>query len=110
MNRKEIQKLSYNELCILICDMISNDHQHWHLENTLTWTPLKDMRLLISILMLPTEDLLDQILNGSIDRKIISASNPDLVNYISSQKNANQYENLTKFKDYMSALENFNMQ
>lgn len=105
-NRKEIQKLSYNELCTLICDMISNDHQHWHLENTLTWTPLKDMRLLISILMLPAEDLLDQILNGSIDRKIISASNPDLVNYISSQKNANQYENLLKFEKYMESVNN----
>lgn len=105
-NRKQIQQLSYNELCKNICNNIVNDHQHWHIENTITWTPFKDIRILQTILRLRKEDLFDQILHGSLDRKLIDKFDPELNNYICTHKNHNQYHNLLNYKLYMeSAVE-----
>ena len=103
-NRSEIQKLSYQELCEKIVNNIFNDHQHWHIENTLTWTPLKDIRILQNILKLPTYDLLQQILHGSLDRAIISQFDPELNNYICTHKNYNQYHNLLNYPDYKEKI------
>jgi hypothetical protein len=105
-NRKEIQKLSYNQLCGEIYNNIANDHQHWHLENTINWTPLKDLRILKTMLQLRKEDLLGQILNGNVDRAIIKRFNSALLNYICVHKNHNQYENLLKFEKYMESIKN----
>ena len=35
-----------------------HDHQHWHLENTLTFTPFKDIEITKLILQLAPEDLI----------------------------------------------------
>jgi asparagine synthetase B (glutamine-hydrolysing) len=106
-NRKEIQKLSYNELCEKICNNIVNDHQHWHIENTITWTPFKDIRILQTILCLRKEDLFDQILHGSLDRKLIEKFDPELNNYICTHKNHNQYHNLLNYNLYMESAAEF---
>lgn len=103
-NRKKIQKYSYNQLCEQIFNIAANDHQHWHIENTLTWTPLKDLRILHAMLRLPKEILLQQILHGSFDRKLIAKFNPELNNYICTHKNYNQYHNLLKYNAYMNEI------
>ena len=105
-NRKEIQKLSYDELCKGIYNNVANDHQHWHLEKTINWTPLKDLRILKTVLQLRKEDLLGQILNGNVDRAIIKKFNPLLLDYICVHKNHNQFENLLKFEKYMEVVNN----
>jgi hypothetical protein len=103
-NRSAIQNYSYSELCEKICNNVVNDHQHWHIENTITWTPFKDIRILHEILRLPKEDLFDQILYGSIDRKIIAEFNPELNHYVCDHKNHNQFHNLLKYDLYMKAV------
>ena len=69
-------------------NMLVNDHQHWHLENTLTFTPLKDLRFTNLILRTSKELLKSQILDSAINKILIERNDPDLLNYISTQKNS----------------------
>ena len=105
-NRKQIQdELKTKEnLHNEIRNNVLNDHQHWHLENTISWTPLKDVRILNTMLGLPTEVLLEQIIHGSIDKKIISKIYPGLDKIVCTHKNHNQYNNLLAHKEFIEAL------
>lgn len=106
INRKKIQEkfLNYSELCNEIISIVSNDHQHWHLENTLSWTPLKDMRLLKNILRLPKTELLNQITSATIDKNIISNLFPEMNKYICTHKNHDTYNNLVKFPTFFEKI------
>ena len=59
------------DLKLHIIDMLANDHQHWHLEKTLTWTPFMDLRIPMLMLSLPINSLLSQFLNGTLTRRCI---------------------------------------
>jgi len=96
----------YTDLCSEIINMVLNDHQHWHLENTISWTPLKDMRILKTILSLDENDILKQIIHGSIDKEIISQLYPGMEHYICTHKNYNQYDNLRYYKPFLEKLSN----
>jgi len=87
---------SLKEIIRTCCDLIGNDCQHWHLGNTLTWTPLRDLRIFKLIARLPIKDLKDQVMNGAVQKELIKRNNPELLNYLSTQKNSFNYmENLT---------------
>jgi hypothetical protein len=79
-----------------MCNTNLNDWQHWHLGNTLTWTPLRDLEIFKLLLRLPFNDQIDQFLNSDISREIIEHNRPGLSRVISVQKNSgNVLENLT---------------
>jgi len=69
-----------------------NDHQHFHLDNTITFTPFKNITILGKILASSKELLIGQARNGEINRRLISKLNPDLFSKISRQKNLNPLE------------------
>lgn len=75
---------------------ILNDHQHWHLENTITFTPFKDIELTKSVLQLDITDLTKQFKNAEINRELIKRNDPNLLNYICEQKNIREKENVWK--------------
>lgn len=78
------------------CHYNINDWQHWHLGNTLTWTPLRDLRIFKLIARLPVDNLKQQIMNSVIQRTLIDKNNPEILNYLSTKKNSVNYlENLT---------------
>ena len=78
-----------------ICNNIVNDWQHWHLGNTMTWTPLRDLELTKLILSLPFDQILSQIMNSSISCKLIERNVPGLTRVLSDQKNTgNVFRNL----------------
>ncbi len=106
-NKHNIQQesTSYSELCNKTISFLSNDHQHWHLENTLTWTPLNDVRITKSILSLPEEDLLNQILHATVNRAVIAALDPNLLQYIDNYKNSNKYNNSINFPEIINIIE-----
>jgi hypothetical protein len=80
--------------------LVLNDWQHWHLGNTLTWTPLKDLEIFKLFLRLDTDSAIGQIMNSNISRALIERNAPELVNIISDQKNSGNYmKNLVKFLD-----------
>ena len=72
----------------------SNDHQHWHLDNTLHFTPFKDSRLLALILQSSRDLLTAQARNATINRQLIQRLDPAKLAKVSAFKNDQALENL----------------
>jgi hypothetical protein len=71
-----------------LCNITVNDWQHWHLGNTLTWTPLRDLELFKLCLALPYELALAQIMNSTVSQQLIERNVPGLTKALSDQKNS----------------------
>jgi hypothetical protein len=81
-----------------LCNMVINDWQHWHLGNTLTWTPLRDLEIFKALLRLPANQAIGQIMNSNISLQLIERNRPGLSGLISDQKNTgNMMSNLSDF-------------
>ena len=70
-----------------LCNIIVNDWQHWHLGNTLHWTPLRDLEIFKIIMRLPLEHAIDQIMNSTFSQALIERNVPGATDFISDQKN-----------------------
>lgn len=81
------KKLSKRYLFWKLCNIIVNDCQHWHIENTLTWTPLRDLEIFKIILRMPFDCQLRQIYDSHVTKRLISNINPEFLNLLSHQKN-----------------------
>jgi len=79
-----------------LLNMTVNDYQHWHLGNTLTWTPFKDIRILRAILALPVEDIIGQSVDGTVEKDLIGRLAPELLPALNEYKNHNEGHNLDK--------------
>lgn len=93
-NRHKIQEMypTYESLKNQILNINANDHQHWHLNNTITWTPFKDLKITNKILLLPFDDILNQIIDASLNKKVIKELAPEILSTISETKNLNSRE------------------
>jgi hypothetical protein len=84
------------------CNKNANDWQHWHLGNTTTWTPLRDLEFFKLFARLPIEDIKQQLMNSIIQIKLIERNNPKILSYLSFEKNTNNsMENLTNLLKYV---------
>lgn len=81
-----------------LCNNVVNDWQHWHLGNTLTWTPLKDLEIFKIFLNLKPDDAIGQILDSKISKILIENNCPGLTKLISDQKNSGNY--MTNLLDF----------
>ena len=75
----------------------------WHLDNTITFTPYRDMDLFKTVLTLPIRELVDASLDGTIQKKVIEKCNPDILSLVDKQKNTilggkNLFNNLERVK------------
>ncbi len=78
-----------------LCNTVVNDWQHWHLGNTLTWTPFRDLELFKLFLNLPYEQAVGQIMNSAVSQELIERNVPGLTQVLSDQKNTgNAMQNL----------------
>lgn len=78
-----------------LCNIIANDCQHWHLGDTLTFTPLRDIEIFKTLLRMDLDSAKKQIMNSELSRQLIARNDPDLLNYISDYKNSgNSFANL----------------
>ena len=92
-----VMRLDRNEFIRYICNINANDCQHWHLGNTLTFTPLRDMRILKLMLALPVDDLLTQILDSAISKRLIAGNDQNLLSMLSDTKNVGEsFSNLAQ--------------
>jgi len=92
-----VEHRSWDDTIKLCCDHNVNDWQHWHLGQTLTWTPLRDLEIFKLIASLPIEDLCEQVMNSVVQMALIKRNSPEVLGYISNQKNSMNYmENLTE--------------
>jgi hypothetical protein len=80
-----------------LCNINTNDWQHWHLGRTLTWTPLRDLALFRMFLGLPYQQILAQILDSQVSINLIEHNQPGLSDIISNKKNTgNSMRNLMR--------------
>lgn len=75
----------------------------WHLDNTISFTPYRDMDLIKIVLTLPIEELLNASLDGIIQKKAIEKCNIDFLSLVDKQKNSwlggkNLTDNLKRVK------------
>jgi hypothetical protein len=99
------QEWSRYDMLWNLSNILINDWQHWHIGNTLTWTPLRDLRIIKILLRLPVQAALGQIMNSDISRAVIERNYPGLSKCISDQKNSgNAMANLVNF--YFNKSEN----
>lgn len=93
-DRNKIRDLykTKDDLVRQILNINANDHQHWHLGNTLTWTPFKDLELTKIILRLPEDEIIKHIIDANINRCVIQKTYPKCLSLLSTTKNSNSRE------------------
>ena len=64
-----------------------NDHQHWHLDQTLTFTPFKDIRITKLLLRLSFDDVIGQLVDAEIGKELVRRNCPTLLRHLHQQKN-----------------------
>jgi glutamine synthetase adenylyltransferase len=93
------QSLSFITLTSAInecLNIILNDYQHWHLGETLCYTPLRDVEIFSTIASLHKQDLIKQIFNSRVQKELIMRNAPHLLDSLSTDKNTDNYmSNLT---------------
>jgi len=93
-----------------ILNILINDHQHWHLGNTLTYTPFKNIEIAKVLLQCSIEDLLPQFLDGQLTKSLIARVDPTLLTALSTSKDHNQYENISVLLNHYENKTNRNTQ
>lgn len=76
-----------SELYLMLCNIIINDWQHWHVGNTQTWTPLRDLEIFKILVRLDQASGTRQILNSELSIALIENNVPGLSKVLSDQKN-----------------------
>jgi hypothetical protein len=74
--------------------MLANDHQHWHLGQTLTWTPFLDLNLPRMWLACDLDDLMDQWLDAGMTKDLIRHYDASVLAGVSDFKNFDNRQNL----------------
>jgi hypothetical protein len=78
-----------------MCEIILEDFQHWHIGNTLTFTPLRDLEVFKLFLQLPVESAISQILDSKISKRLIAMNDPTLLNLLADNKNMTSLKKLS---------------
>lgn len=89
---------SYSDLVRYLLNILVNDHQHWHLGNTLTFTPMRNVELAWQILHLPYDVIVQQMTEGIINRFLIRHRWPELEQLLSASKNHDTGINMQRFE------------
>jgi len=77
-----------------ILNNLINDHQHWHIDETISFTPFKNIAIPGIILNLPKQNVIEQLLEAQFNKDLISRNNPDDLRLLSNSKNHIRFENL----------------
>ena len=82
----------------------SFDYQHWHMGETLTWTPLNDLTITNIMLNFSYSFLRDQFLDAGISKKLIARNNPEHLKLVSQLKNIDHFSHLYKLFEGIDTL------
>jgi len=75
------------DMIFYILNILINDHQHWHLDNTTCFTPFKNIELPNIVMNLEKDILIEQMLDAKINKDLILKNNPDDLRLLSKYKN-----------------------
>jgi hypothetical protein len=74
--------------CFSQClNMMANDHQHWHIEKTLTFTPMKDLDILRLVMQSSPEQILAQAIDATISKQLVQRLDPRKLTHLAKYKN-----------------------
>lgn len=94
-SHKSLHYANINQAIQECLNIILNDWQHWHLGETISYTPFRDIDIFKIVARLGTSDLISQVMDSSIQKELILNNDPNLVKILSNSKNTNNYmENL----------------
>jgi hypothetical protein len=82
--------------------MCVNDHQHWHLGNTLTFTPFKDIRILATVLEMEKNDIAESVIDAKLQRELIGRNNAQLLSCLDQYKNQGRQGMLQMIEHYLT--------
>ena len=80
---KKVSPVNISKLSQMIC----NDIQVWHINNTMIFTPFKDKRLL-QLLNCNNDTIISQATDGKLSKLVIEYFNKDLLNLLNHSKNS----------------------
>jgi len=80
---KDIKEDCYTQ-CL---DWLANDHQHWHIGETLTFTPIKNLDILRLVLQSSPRQLLAQAIDASISKQLVQRLDPRKLDHLAKYKN-----------------------
>lgn len=66
---------------------LSLDYQIWHLNDTITFCPYYDERIIDSVLSLPAKEIVLKTLDATIQKDVIRKCSPELLVFLDKQKN-----------------------
>ena len=97
--RKQIQERlgSYQDLTQQILNINANDHQHWHLGHTLTWSPFLDLEITKAVLNMSYDDVVDHILDASVSKLTMDLLYPGISQSLLGFKNQNSRRHLNNW-------------
>lgn len=84
-------KLSKTKFMINLTQNILNQYQFWHLDNTMYFTPFKNLSIAYLLLQVSDELLEQQVLNGEVQRMLIQRLAPEKLTTLQHQKNINMF-------------------
>ena len=73
---------SMEEVYTDIFNRNKNDHQHWHIDNTITFTPFKDTSITEIILQGDAQLLLDNARDATIEKMLIEKRDPKKLEFL----------------------------
>lgn len=90
------EKIKSNKNLVInyVLNELQNDHQHWHIDETIFFTPFKDIEIANIILQLDKSDFISQITDAKINKDLICMNDPNDLKLLSTYKNTNRFENL----------------
>ena len=100
-NKKETDTSSKKNVIDYILNNLVNDHQHWHIDETICFTPFKNILIPNIMLNLPKENIIEKLLEAQFNKDLIVKNDPNDLKLLSTYKNIAQFENLTDIKDVL---------
>lgn len=95
-SQHHLQYSSLGDVIKECSNMLVNDYQHWHLGHTMVYTPFRDLEIFETVSCLHKEDLIKQVFDSVLQKKLIARNAPQLLKTLSKNKNTGNYmENLT---------------
>lgn len=88
-----------------ILDRNAYDYQHWHLGNTILFTPFDNLELTNLMLNLSYETLKTQMTDAAVSKELIRRNYPRLLRFLSPSKNYNNFSNLVNVYEGIEKLE-----
>jgi hypothetical protein len=101
---KQIKFSSEQDLKQHIVFRNSRDFQHWHLGNTITYSPYDNLDLINLVLNLSYPMLKTQMLDAGVQKLLIERNAPSLLRFLSDDKNSNNFKKLASLYEGLESL------